>query len=198
MFAGHFGLAAIVKAKQPETPLWALMLSTQLLDVAFVPLFVSGIETIDSTGGNGYGEGLIHADYTHSLIGAFLIALLAGLLAKRLWSRRSGFTIGAVVFSHWLLDLLVHHADMPVLPGNFGNLPLLGFGLWGFPSISAGLEAVLIMAGTFLYIRSVLTRAKTTESSYANINYKSRAIVAGGVMGILLAASLITDLLHIG
>ncbi len=35
MFAGHFGLAAVVKAKSPKLPLWALMVSTQLLDVIF-------------------------------------------------------------------------------------------------------------------------------------------------------------------
>lgn len=39
MFAGHFGLAAAVKAKAPEVPLWVLMLSTQLPDIVFVPLY---------------------------------------------------------------------------------------------------------------------------------------------------------------
>jgi hypothetical protein len=57
MFAGHFGLAAAVKAKAPEVPLWALMVGTQLLDLAFMPLLLSGIETMDQTShGSGYGQ----------------------------------------------------------------------------------------------------------------------------------------------
>ena len=47
MIAGHFGLAAAVKAKEPQIPLWSLMLSTQWLDVVFVPLFVTGIESME-------------------------------------------------------------------------------------------------------------------------------------------------------
>ncbi|OFD71089.1 hypothetical protein BWGOE8_50300 [Bacillus mycoides] len=35
----------------------------------------------------------------------------------RFWGKRSGFVVGAVVFSHWILDLLVHRADLPLLPG---------------------------------------------------------------------------------
>jgi hypothetical protein len=48
VIAGHFGFAALVKAKERETPLWALMLATQWLDVVFVPLFILGVERIES------------------------------------------------------------------------------------------------------------------------------------------------------
>ena len=64
----------------PSAPLWALMLSTQWLDIFFVPLFLLGIETIDPTdpaNPNAYGGGLIHAIYTHSLVGALALAALA-------------------------------------------------------------------------------------------------------------------------
>ncbi|ULL13506.1 permease [Paenibacillus sp. H1-7] len=191
MFAGHFGLAATVKAKTPEVPLWAIMLGTQLLDVAFVPLFLSGVETIEPVeGSQGYGGSVIHADYTHSLVGALLITLLAGLLASRFWGKRSGFVIGSVVFSHWLLDLIVHRMDLPLLPGNLGNLPLLGFGLWQFPGVSMVLELVLVGAGFLLYARSLLknTHGKT----------KSWALTASGAMGVLLLLSLLTDVFGVG
>lgn len=97
MFAGHFGLAAGVKAldsrllaRSRETtgaaeralpanasagvPLWALMLATQLLDVLFVFLLIPGVESF--SGGSGYGEGVIRAYYTHSLAGGVTSALL--------------------------------------------------------------------------------------------------------------------------
>ncbi len=85
MFAGHFGLVTAVKAKAPKVPLWALMLSTQLLDVIFVPLLLSGAETLEPVAGEGYGGSLIHADYTHSLAGALLLAFVAGWGTGKLW-----------------------------------------------------------------------------------------------------------------
>jgi len=193
MFAGHFGISAIVKAKYPEAPLWALMLSTQLLDVFFVPLFISGIETVKSVEGVfGYGGSIIHADYTHSFVGALLIAIIAALLARWRWGNRIGYIIGSLVISHWFLDLMVHRSDLPILPGNLGNLSLLGFGLWQFPLISVGLESILIVIGTILYTRSALNRAKATNNNI------SKAIVAGTVMGLLLVLSLGSDWMSIG
>lgn len=194
MFAGHFGLAAAVKARRPEVPLWALMLSTQLLDVIFVPLYVTGVETIDSSHGTGYGEGVIHADYTHSLAGAVLIALIAGLLAWRRWGRRGGWTIAGMVFSHWILDLLVHRADLPLLPGNAGGFPLLGFGLWQWPAVSAALEAALIVAGAVMYGLSALQRARLAGTRQAAKSSLLRAGIAGGVMALLLVSALISDM----
>jgi hypothetical protein len=196
MFAGHFGLAAAVKSREPEVPLWALMLSTQLLDVFFVPLFLMHIETVDPIGNGGYGQGIIHANYSHSLIGALLIALCAGLLAWRPWGRRGALVIAAVVFSHWLLDLLVHRADLPILPGNLGNLPLLGFGLWAFPLVSIILEGALITVGAVLYIRSAWSRSSATNSNPSGSH--TSAIIAGVVISLLLAFALITDVLGVG
>jgi membrane-bound metal-dependent hydrolase YbcI (DUF457 family) len=184
MFAGHFGLAAAVKAKSPEVPLWALMLSTQLLDVIFVPFFLSGAET---TEGSGYGGLVIHADYTHSLVGALLIALIAGLLAGRLWGKKGGRVVAGVVFSHWILDLLVHRADLPIMPGNVGGLPLFGFGIWEHSSLSIALESVMIGVGFLIYSRSVIKNS-------LRIGW---AIASAGAMAIVLVLSLVSDVLGI-
>jgi hypothetical protein len=188
MFAGHFGLAAAVKSRAPDVPLWALMLGTQLLDVAFVPLLLSGKETIEFAPGEptGYGHGVIHADYTHSLAGALLIALLAGLLAQCAWRKRSGLIVGVIVFSHWLLDLCVHRADMPLLPGHLDGLPLLGFGLWRLPAVSIAVEGILVIAGAVLYSRSL------TAIPGAN---RRMVRVAAAIMSALLVMSLVTDIL---
>jgi membrane-bound metal-dependent hydrolase YbcI (DUF457 family) len=102
MFAAHFGVAAAVKAGRQEIPLWALMAATQLLDIAFVPMLLSGVETMDTSGGTGYGEAVIHAEYTHSLAGALVLALLAGLAAWRIWGKRGGImglTLGMALIS---------------------------------------------------------------------------------------------------
>lgn len=182
MFAGHFGLAATVKANRPAAPLWALMLATQLLDVIFAVLTFTGVESI-GPGPTGYGEGVINAHYTHSLVGALLIATAAAALAAWRWGRQPGLVIGAVVFSHWLLDLLVHRADLPLLPGHLGGGPLLGLGLWQQPVASIAAEGLLILVGAITYARSVRARSSNP----------TRATVAAAVLALLLALSLTLD-----
>lgn len=158
MIAGHFGFAAVVKSRAPQVPLWALMLASQWLDVLFVPLFALGIERIVpvATAGPhpGYGEGVIYADYTHSLVGALVIAAAFGCVAGWRWGRRNGVVLSGVVFSHWVLDLLVHRADMPILPGNAGDFPRLGLSLWRLPAACAVVELALVVLGTYLYWRA--------------------------------------------
>jgi hypothetical protein len=197
MMAGHFGLAAAVKAAAPRTPLWALMLATQLLDVVFVVLLLAGgVEKLTVVTDGTYGENLIHAYWTHSLVGAALIAVAFGAFGAWRWGRASGLVVGAVVFSHWVLDLLVHRADLPVLPGNAGDLPLLGLGLWRTPWASAAAELMLVVVGAAVYWKSVHGRASASRRGGTERETVSRrGVVAGLAMGTLLAANLALDVL---
>jgi hypothetical protein len=178
MITGHFGLAAAVKSAEKPVPLWALMLATVWLDVLFTPLYLAGVETIADAPGTdgGYGDGIIHADYTHSLAGALVIAAATGWLCARIWNRRAGLVLGAVVFSHWLLDLLVHRADLPILPGNLGNLPRLGLGLWQYHALTATIEALLLLGGAALYWRA----SRTTGASAGRSALLTGLIIACG------------------
>jgi len=162
MIAGHFGFAAAIKSREPATPLWALMLATVWLDIVFVPLFILKIETVTPAPGAhpAYGGGIIHADYTHSLVGAIVLSLLLGGVGGLVWGRRSGGLLGLVSFSHWLLDLIVHRADLPILPGNAGDLPRLGFGLWAQPGAAAVVELVLVVAGAVMYWQAARAAAR--------------------------------------
>lgn len=156
MIAGHFGLAAGVKSQERSIPLWALMLATSWLDVIFVPLYLLGVETIekapDATG--PYGGSIIHANYTHSLLGAAILSFVFGWFFSRRWGERAGIVLGAVSFSHWILDLVVHRGDLPILIGNVGRLPTVGFGLWRYPGVSALIELAIVLVGAFLYWRA--------------------------------------------
>ncbi|WP_432980703.1 permease [Dactylosporangium sp. CA-233914] len=180
MITGHFGLAAAAKSADRRVPLWALMIATIWLDVVFAPLFATGIEYIDPAPGTdgGYGDSIIYADYTHSLLGALLIAAVTGLVCARWWGRRGGLVIGAVVFSHWVLDLIVHRADLPLLPGNLGSLPRLGFGLWQYHIVTAIVEIVLVLLGAGLYWRA----AVKTGGSRGRVNLVTVLIVAFGAV----------------
>ena len=205
MLAGHFGLAAAVKSREPQVPLWALMLSTQLLDVFFVPLYLAGVETISPIPGAGsYGGGIIHADYTHSLVGALVISLVAMIVAMIPWGRRNGLIIGGMVFSHWVLDLIVHRGDMPILPGNAGDLPRLGFGLWAIPWLSFLAELILILGGAYLYYHAAMRTAVRAERQDAKAGsapqtpYRRQALTTSVVMLVLLVGTLLADFVGLG
>lgn len=189
MTTGHFAVAAGSKPAIRTAPLWALMLSTYLLDLVFMVLVGTGLEGFAPLhpGHPGYGQVVIHAAYSHSLVGAAILAGAAGLLAGRAWGRRAGTGIAAVAFSHWLLDLIVHRPDLPLLPGNAGGLPLLGLGLWSHPAFAALLEVVLVAAGLTLYGRSAMRRAGPSPAQ------RRRATLAVAVTGALLGLLLIVD-----
>jgi len=169
MIAGHFGFAAVIKSRERQVPLWALMLGVVWLDILFVPLFLSGIETIVPAPGTegGYGNAVIHADYTHSLLGALALSALFGSFFGWRWGVRTAIVLGSASFSHWLLDLIVHRADMPVLPANIGSLPRLGFGLWRMHGVSIALEAALVATGAWLYWRAACSLAGLTNQKRA-------------------------------
>jgi membrane-bound metal-dependent hydrolase YbcI (DUF457 family) len=163
MIAGHFGFAALVKSRANRVPLWSLMLATVWLDIVFVPLLLMKIESLKPVPGlpGGYGQNIIYADYTHSLAGALALSALFGLFFLPRWGRGCAIVVGLVSFSHWLLDLITHRQDMPFLPGNAGQLPRLGFGLWQYPWASATAELLLVITGAWFYWQSA--KEVTTE-----------------------------------
>jgi len=183
VIAGHFGFAALVKSRERETPLWALMLATQWLDVVFVPLFLLGVERIDPVpGASGYGAGIIYADYTHSLLGAALLAAVFGAACGVHYGRHSGIVLAAVALSHWVLDLIVHRADLPLLPGNAGGLPRLGFGLWRAPALAVLAELLLVVAGSVAYFRAASQVAREGGAPQGRASAAFAAVLFSGLV----------------
>ena len=194
MVAGHFGLAAGIKKIAPRLPLWSLLLASFFLDVVFIFFAAGGLEKIipvDQANPNAYGGSLIHAYYTHSLVGALLISAIAGLFAGWRWGKRGGYVIAGVVFSHWILDLLVHRPDLPILPGNLGNLPLLGFGLWQYPAISAILELILVIGGTWFYYRAAMQAAEVSTNQEQRRRAMTSTIGVAVLLVLLLAVNVL-------
>jgi membrane-bound metal-dependent hydrolase YbcI (DUF457 family) len=187
MITGHFGLAAGVKKFAPRLPLWSLLIATFWLDIIFMILSMFGLESFTSMdpARPAYGEVIINAQYTHSLIGAILISILTGWLAGLHWEKKGGMVIGLVVFSHWILDLLVHRPDLPILPGNVGSLPLLGLGLWQYPRLSGVMELVLAIGGTTLY---------WVGTAKLKRDQRRRAVVASAVTGTLLLVLFLSNI----
>ena len=164
MFIGHFA-PAMVAATHPRAPgLGTLFVAGQLLDFGFFGLALAGIENFRITPGitKMVPLDLYDMPYTHSLLGSAVWAAAFALLIWLFTRNRTGALIGgAVVLSHWFLDLLVHAPDLTLA----GAPPKMGFALWNHPMIEMPLElAITFGALAFFVIR---TKAVSSRSKYA-------------------------------
>jgi hypothetical protein len=149
MFAGHYSAALAAKAAEPKAPLWTLVAACQLIDIGWGVFIATGIERAEADPSLP-GSTLILSDmpWTHSLPAVIVWSVAAGLLAGVLLrlSTRVSVLIGAVVFSHWVLDFIVHRPDLALFPGG----PKVGLGLWNLPVPEQALEiGLLAIAGVF-------------------------------------------------
>jgi hypothetical protein len=84
--------------------------------------------------------------------------------------------------SHWVLDLIVHRPDMPILAGGSGLPSRLGFGLWRYPMYSAVLELIFVVAGSLLYWRAARSLAKSDAAVLRRANICGATILAAGLL----------------
>src|SRR5213592_2220220 len=154
MFVGHYGVSFGAKKAEPAIPLWLLFIAVQLLDVLWAPFVLLGIEKVRIVPGFTATNplDLYYMPYTHGLVAALgwsVVASLAYRFLARDASRRAATIIGIAVFSHWVLDFLVHRPDLPL----YDNTAKVGLGLWNLPALALGLEALLLFGAMWLYLR---------------------------------------------
>jgi len=153
MFIGHWAPALAAAAASPRAPkIGMLFIAAQLVDWAFFGLLLSGVEHMRFSPGISVMNpmDLYHMPITHSLLGS---AAFAAAFAALLWlgskDRVLALIGGAVVLSHWFLDLLVHVPDLTLA----GSPPKLGFGLWNHPMIEIPLELGITLGALWWYAR---------------------------------------------
>ncbi len=159
MFIGHYGPALAAKPLARRLPLWVLFIAVQWMDVCWSVLVLAHVEKLRII--PGFTEAspldLYYMPYTHGLAGALtLSAIFGGIVAwfYREHRARVFAVVAAAVFSHWLLDLVVHVPDMPL----WENTMKVGFGLWRWAWISVPLEIATLVAGALIYVRYVPAR----------------------------------------
>ena len=163
MFVGHYGVSFAAKKVDPSTPLWVLFIAVQLLDVAWAPLVLLGIEKVRIVPGITASNplDLYYMPYTHSLAAALLWSLGAFVcyrLGVSTSSKTSALVVATAVFSHWVLDFLVHRPDLPL----YDNTAKVGLGLWNLPGLAFGLEIILLFVGMWLYFQTGARRRLPT------------------------------------
>ncbi len=154
MFIGHWAPALAVAARRPAPPtIGVLFIAAQLVDWAFFGLLLAGVEHMRFSPGISVMNpmDLYHMPFTHSLLGAAVIATVFGaavLAATR--NRGAALATGAVALSHWLLDLLVHVPDLTLA----GSQPKLGLSLWNYPYLEMPIELGITFGALWLYARN--------------------------------------------
>lgn len=167
MLVGHYGPAFAVKALNKSIPLWLLFMAVQFVDVLFDLFAFLGVEKVRSVPGytatNPFGHGflynrldLYYMPYTHSLVATAMWAVAAMIAYKfvpKLHTWGAAILVAGAVFSHWVLDLLVHRPDLPL----YDNTAKVGLGLWNYPVPAFLFEAGVLFGGILLYLKTADT-----------------------------------------
>jgi hypothetical protein len=165
MFVGHYGVSFAVKKSAASVPLWVLFIAVQLLDVGWAPLVLLGVEKVRIVPGITASNplDLYFMPYTHSLVAALLWsagAFVICRLAMREGNTAAALVVAGAVFSHWVLDFVVHRPDLPL----YDNAAKVGLGLWNLPALAFGVEAALLFGGMWLYFRTGVARRIATAA----------------------------------
>lgn len=160
---GHLAIGFAAKPAGPQVPLLVLLAASETNDLLYFLFSSVGLEpkvatTMDFVNGLKYLAPVANP-WSHGLFMSLVWSILVGALAYfHYQDRKTGFLLGLVVFSHWILDFIMH-SNLPLF---FGSSPLLGIGL---ENSGAGLlfmtvfDLVLLAGGVIFYFRS---KRKTT------------------------------------
>lgn len=154
MFVGHYGVSFAAKSSDKSIPLWLLFIAVQFVDVLWAVFILLGIEKVRISPGITASNplDLYYMPYTHSLIAALLWSGVGFIGYKKIYkgSNYGAFLVAAAIFSHWILDLIVHRPDLSL----YDDVYKMGLGLWNYPALAYALEAIVLFGGIFLYLRS--------------------------------------------
>ena len=159
MFLGHYALAFSAKKVAPAVSLGTLFLACQFADLIWPTLLMLGLEIVEIDPGNTAITPLnfVRYPYSHSFVALAGWSALFALIYRTIrgWRPVAIATLAALVFSHYVLDVITHRPDLPItLTGS----RRLGFGLWNYPGTTLAVESMLFIVGTALYLS--VTRAR--------------------------------------
>jgi hypothetical protein len=93
--------------------------------------------------------------YSHGLVAGIVWSACAGAGAWAAFAHlgparaRGALLVAATVFSHWLLDALVHQPELPLTGASSPNI---GLGLWRHMPIALAAETVIVAIGLLLFV----------------------------------------------
>jgi hypothetical protein len=160
LFTGHYSVSFAGRATEKRIPLWLLFIAVQFIDVLWSIFVLLGVEKVRIVPGITASNALdlYYMPYTHSLLGVLCWSALAYVvcqLVPSLRGRRTGLIVAAV-FSHWILDLIVHRPDLAL----YGSVGKMGFGLWNYRGAAFALEMAVLFGGAAMLYRAAAHKGR--------------------------------------
>jgi len=159
MFVGHFGVGLALKRADKTLSLGLLFIAVQLSDLIYGVTLLIGVEKVRIVAGANplTSAEYIFFPYSHSLVATLLLAGLVTLIfliapfKSSLPRSKTALVMATAVLSHFILDAIVHNPEMDLL-GN--GVYKIGLGLWNYHFVSYIVEALLLITGLWIYLRS--------------------------------------------
>jgi len=166
MFIGHFGVGLGAKKIISKTSLGTIFLASQFIDLLWPLFLLLGIEHVKIDPGNTVVTPMnfIYYPFSHSLIGVLIWAILfAGIYFLIKKDIKVALWLGILVTSHWILDLLTHRPDLPLL---FNNETMVGLGLWNSFIGTIIIEGSIFAVGIYFYLKVTSSKNRTGNIAF--------------------------------
>jgi hypothetical protein len=131
MYIGHFAVANAIIALNPTLPTLPILIGVSFPDLLWPGLIFAGKEKASVNPKSALQKDIDfeYYPYSHSLIVTSFITLVpAGIFAFIYSNIVVGLAFLISSISHWLVDVLMHLRDLPIV--GYGKDIKLGFGLW--------------------------------------------------------------------
>lgn len=150
---GHFSAGFIAKYFAPKINIWILFGLSWIQDIMFIIFALFGIEQF---GNSASTASSIPAYWSHSLVMTIFYAILVFVLIKLIYkNKKYAIVAGALVLSHWALDIIVW-GNLPLTPLFMGNTLIPGFNLYNNTNDLEKflIELVLFIPSLIFYINT--------------------------------------------
>jgi hypothetical protein len=87
--------------------------------------------------------------------------------------------VGLAVFSHWILDLIVHRPDLAV----YDDTLKVGFGLWNYKGPELVLEIAILVVGIAFYFKRNVIKSVRQKLGIITFGLVMILIQAGNTFG---------------
>ena len=181
MFVGHLGAGLAAKRLAPEMGLGVLFLAATWLDALLWVFVLLGLESVHCPSAAGAARyPTFTFPYSHGLVASLAWSAVAfGLVRVAGRSLGAALVVGATVFSHYVLDVLVHVAGLPLL----GNASYrLGLGLWRHTGAELAVECGLGGVGWWLYCGTRRSVGGARRWGLAAVMTVSALLTIGGAL----------------
>jgi hypothetical protein len=162
MGIGHAAVALGASRIEPRINVGVLIFAALFADFLLWVLVALGVEQVHVPADFAARHYLTFTfPYSHGLVSLLIWGVLLGGMVcwiDRRNRKLAFWVIAALVFSHFLLDALVHVPELPLLGE---NSPKIGLALWNHLPLELVLETVMAAAGLAIYLRlpgSILNR----------------------------------------